>query len=144
MRESGLVTLDWLLVLAAIAGIAAVSVVAAQHVVDDETRLPADPATRLVEADVTAAFLADEATELIMAGVAGAYDRSVNRSYERRCNEIGADFEDVVASTNWVWEQNWTVDWLQGKDQNQNDLPVGTRRSPVRCELTPRNLLAGP
>lgn len=139
--ESGLVTLDWLLIMAAIAGIAAVTVLAVQDTVDEETRLPADPAARLVEADVAAAFVMHDALETALAGL---YDPDANVVFEDRCEQIGSAFADVVADASWDWNWDWTQHYLQGTDQHGDELPPGTRLNPAHCALAPRDLSAGP
>ena len=141
--ESGLVTLDWLLVLAAIAGIAAVSVLGVHNATDDETRLPADPAARLTEAQVVATFVERDAFDLILAVGTTAY-AGFDQEYEDRCEALETGYPDVVDDADWDFDGNWTADYLDGKDANGKDLPVGTRLSPVRCGLTPLDLSAGP
>ena len=132
-------TLDWLLVLAAIAGIAGVSVLAVERVVDRETRLPADPAGRLVAADVTAAVVMNDALEL---AIDGLYDPDANVVFRERCEAIDETFDDVVEDADWGWNWDWTPDYLQGTDQHGTELPVGTRLNPARCDLTLRDLSA--
>lgn len=139
--ESGLVTLDWLLVLAAIAGIAAASVLAVQRVLDDETDIPTNPAARLVEADVAAAIVMHEALEL---AIDGYYDAGAEIVFRNRCEQIADSFSDVVESATWNWNQNWTPHYLAGEDQNGNELPDGTRLNPARCDVTPRILSSIP
>ena len=137
-------TLDWLLVLAAVAGIAAVSVLGVQSATDHETRRPPDPAARLVQADVAATFLEHEALELIITGGIAAYTGSADREYAQRCAAIRTDYGDVVRSAVWRFDGQWSASYLDGEDADGNTLPGGTRRSPARCEVTPRDLSAGP
>lgn len=89
--ERGLVTLEWLLIVGAIAGLAAVSVLTVQRVLDTATDLPADPDTLIVDAEITAAKLADEATE------PGADEDDL----EDRCEAIADHYSDVIDSATW-------------------------------------------
>ena len=137
--ESGLVTLDWLLLLAAIAGIAGVSVLAVERIVDRETRLPADPAGRLVAADVTAAVVMHDALQI---AIDGLYDPDAHVVFTERCEAIDETFDDVVEEADWDWDWDWTPHYLQGTDQHGNELPDGTRLNPALCDLTLRDLSA--
>ena len=105
--DVGLVTLEWLLVVGAIAGIAASSVLAVQQVVDDTTEVPDDPLVRLLDADIAAAFIAGEAQAAFDASQAGGspppppYD---DGPFEQRCETgIVERFGDVVDGTP-AWE----------------------------------------
>ena len=55
--QRGLITLEWLLIVGAIAGLAATSVLAVQQVLDDTSEVPVDPLVRVLEADIAAAFV---------------------------------------------------------------------------------------
>lgn len=74
-----MVTLEWLLIVSDIAGLAAVSVLAVQHVLDDSTELPPRPEVLIVDAEIAAAKAADAAG----------------------CKAIEDDFSDVVNSAAW-------------------------------------------
>ena len=60
--QRGLITLEWLLIVGAVAGLAASSVLAVQQVLDDTSEVPVDPLVRVLEADIAAAFVAADAT----------------------------------------------------------------------------------
>ena len=94
--ERGLVTLEWLLLVGAIAGLAASSVLVVQRVLDDSAELPADPAVRVIDADIAAAFLAREADAAALDGVIDFAD------YQQRCWNLRAAFDDVVAFVAWT------------------------------------------
>ena len=55
--QRGLITLEWLLIVGAIAGLAATSVLTVQQVLDDTSEVPVDPLVRVLEADIAAAFV---------------------------------------------------------------------------------------
>ena len=65
--ELGLITLEWLLIFGAIAGLAAGSVLAVQIAIDNSTDLPDRPDVRVVDAEIAAATVASEATEVMRA-----------------------------------------------------------------------------
>ena len=59
--ERGIITLEWLLIVGAVAGLAASSVLAVQRVLDDTSEVPVDPLVRVLEADIAAAFVTADA-----------------------------------------------------------------------------------
>ena len=98
--DSGLVTLEWLLIFAAIAGLAASSVLTVQRVLDDTSEVPADPAVRVIDADIAAAFIASEAQSAFDADPL-TYT-SIDAGFSSRCAPgIEDAFDDVVHSTHW-------------------------------------------
>ena len=56
-------TLEWLLVVGAVAALAAVTAYVVQRVVEDEVTGVEDPVAVMLEAEVAAAFVVDEASE---------------------------------------------------------------------------------
>ena len=67
--QRGLITLEWLLIVGAVAGLAATSVLAVQRVVDDTSEVPVDPLVRVLEADIAAAFIAADADTAVRASL---------------------------------------------------------------------------
>ena len=59
--ERGIIALEWLLIVGAIAGLAASSVLIVQRVVDDTSEVPVDPLVLVLEADIAAAFVVADA-----------------------------------------------------------------------------------
>ena len=59
--ERGLITLEWLLIVGAMAGIAAFSVLAVQNVLEGTTDAAPDPMVLVIEAKVAASFIDDDA-----------------------------------------------------------------------------------
>ena len=95
--SSGIVTLEWLLIVGAIAGLAASTTLIVQRVVDDTSEIPADPAVRVIDADIAAAFLASEADAAVLSL---PYDDAL---FEDRCETaLHAAFADVVLSASWT------------------------------------------
>ena len=98
--EHGLISLEWLMVVAAIAGLAGMSAVTVQRVLDDTSEVPPDPAVRFIDAEIAAAFLADEANE---AALTGSYTPVTDTAFKNRC-QVGlrSEFDDVVHSAWWT------------------------------------------
>ena len=93
--ERGLMTLEWLLIVAAIAGLAAASVLAIQRVIDDSTDLPPRPDVRVVDAEIEAAQVAHEATEAEKA------NPGVNVP-DQNCRDVADKYSDVVKFDSWT------------------------------------------
>ena len=126
--DSGLITLEWLVIVGAIAGLAAASMVIAQRVVDDATGVAADPAVRVFDADIAAAFLANEANE---AALSVQYHDLVFRP---RCEtDLAGRFGDVVYDATWFPPVTTTLPPPQE--------PVLS--NPARCVVTLRPDLGG-
>ena len=100
--EFGLVTLEWLLIVGAIAGIAAGSVLAVQRVVDNSTDRPAQRDVRVIDAEIAAASVAQEATEEEQANPS-AYTGPRNLEFENRCAAVATEFNDVMDPANFDW-----------------------------------------
>ena len=132
--ERGLASLEWLLIFAAAAGVAGLSTVTVQRVLDDTSEVPGDPAVRLIDADIEAAFVAHEAQAVFDQAVADAKPadyRSRNADFESRCEALETDFPDVVASAVWTNPAGRDGDAGTGDDE------------PARCKVTPLTGLGG-
>ncbi len=126
--DAGLITLEWLLIVGAVAGLAAFSVLAVQRVIDDTAEAPADPVVRLLEADIAAAFVASDAQADFDAAVsAGNPSSYVDGNFSSRCTGVRTDFGDVVANT------VWTPPADSGTPANLDD------DVPARCVVTPQS-----
>ena len=132
--ERGLASLEWLLIFAAAAGVAGLSTVTVQRVLDDTSEVPGDPAVRLIDADIEAAFVADDAQAAFDQAVFDAQPAvysSRNAEFEMRCKALETRFKDVVASA--VWEPPTDPDGDPGTDDGV----------PARCKVTPQTGLGG-
>lgn len=120
--ECGLMTLEWLLIVAAIAGLAASSVLAVQKVVDNSTDRPPRPEVLIVDAEIAAAFIAHEATEAMRSN---RYHSNLGLGFEQRCLEIYlvGRFSEVVRLAIWM-----------GPVDNDLSNP-GTKVTPAKCKL---------
>lgn len=95
-------TLEWLLIVAAIAGVAAFSVLAVQRIVDDTTERPPPDEVRIVDAEIEAAKVAHDANLFTPDGVDYLTSSPENVEFQRRCEiEVPSRFTDVVASGDW-------------------------------------------
>ena len=130
--ERGIMTLEWLLIVGAIAGLAASSVLTVQRVLDDTSEVPVDPLVRLLEADITAAFVAADAQ--------AAFDESqdpllppyVDQGFSTRCNPGVRDaFSDVVDFVTWT------------TPADPDSIPGNSDDVAARCTVGPRPNLGG-
>ena len=97
--ECGLMTLEWLLIVGAIAGLAAGSVLAVQQVVDESTDRPPRPEVRIVDAEIAAAEVAYEADQLFRADQPSYMDND----FSERCKAVANRFADVIEPpSDWV------------------------------------------
>ena len=127
--HSGLVTLEWLLIFAAIAGLAASSVLTVQRVLDDTSDVPADPAVRVIDADIAAAFIASEADAAALAGTTDFTD------FSQRCTHLGTAFDVVVQWA--VWTPPVTI------PPSLPDQPEPTVDTHAECKVSLRSNLGG-
>ena len=91
-------TLEWLLIVGLMAGLAASTALIVQRVVDDTSEVPVDPLVRLIEADVEAAFVAADAQAAFDADPANYSDTA----FASRCNPGIANTYDEVNSAAWT------------------------------------------
>ena len=92
-------TLEWLLIVAAVAGLAAGSVLAIQNVLDESIDVPWRPEVQLIDADVAAAQIVAEAQQ----AEAADPDNYIDAEFENRCmNDLPARFAAVVLHATWT------------------------------------------
>ena len=128
--QRGVITLEWLLIVGAIAGLAATSVLTVQQVLDDTSEVPVDPLVRVLEADIAAAFVAAEADT---AALSPAYDPA---DFQQRCQAaLLAAFGDVVAPTP-QWTPPVTIPAIPPDEPARLD-------TGARCDVTPLAGLGG-
>ena len=126
--QRGLITLEWLLIVGAIAGLAASSVLTVQRVIDDTAEVPVDPLVRVLEADIAAAFVAVDADT---AALSPPY---IDADFQQRCEALLAAFADVVAPTP-QWSSPVTI------PANPGD--PATLDTGAKCTVTPKPNLGG-
>ncbi len=91
--EAGLTTLEWLLVVAAVAGLAALAVVGVQNVVEDTAEQIDSSDARQTAADLAVTELAQRWQAEAPASPAEA--DGINRRYKRRCLQLGIIYSDI-------------------------------------------------
>ena len=91
--EAGLTTLEWLLVVAAVAGLAAVAVVLVQDVVGGTAEQINSTDARQTAADLAVTSLAERWRAEVPTDAAQA--EQINRRYEHRCRQLGIIYSDI-------------------------------------------------
>ena len=105
--ESGLTTLEWLLIVAAVAGLAALAVVLVQNVVDDTAEQISGSSARVTAArvaadDINQRALADVPTGSTAPLAEASWNEKV-AAYTRDCNRLEITYGDIQGlSTDWV------------------------------------------
>ena len=125
--ERGIIALEWLLIVGAVAGLAASSVLIVQRVVDDTSEVPVDPLVLVLEADIAAAFVVADADT---AALSPPY---TDADFQQRCQALPAAFGDVVHTA--VWTPPTIL------PANPGEPP--TLDAGARCEVTPHAGLGG-
>ena len=98
--DSGLTTLEWLLIVAAVAGLAALAVVLVQRVVGDTSEEIAGQSARETAAKVAATRITDSARAEGL--VTGADVNAVNDKYRRECNRLRVLYSDAGITTEYT------------------------------------------
>ena len=92
--EAGLTTVEWLLVVAAVAGLAAVGVVVVQTVVRGTAESVASHSARQEAADLAATQLEDEWEAQVP--IDEADEKRINSRYAARCRRLPIIYSDVL------------------------------------------------
>ena len=96
--ESGLTTLEWLLIVAAVAGLAALAVVLVQNVVSDTAEQIGSNSARMTSAELTAVDITSDARAFVPAANMSALD--ANKTFKDKCERMniayGATFGAVT------------------------------------------------
>ena len=102
--ESGLTTLEWLLIVAAVAGLAALAVVLVQRAVEDTSEAIAAEHPRVKAAGLEAASITEEARGELST-VAAANDAaavgSVNDTHNARCGQLAIIYRGLDLDFTW-------------------------------------------
>ena len=92
-QEEGLTTLEWLLVVAAVAGLAALAVVLVNNIVDDTAERLAQTDSRQVAYDLATTELTERWTA--EAPTTSEEAARINRDYAQDCRQLGIVYADV-------------------------------------------------
>ena len=104
--DSGLTTLEWLLIVAAVAGLAALAVVLVQNVVSDTSEQIAGSSARKTAAQVAALAVQDESKLYVANEDQFSTWAKWQNYYASKCNRIGITYSDAGVSVAAVFEQN--------------------------------------
>ena len=110
--DSGLTTLEWLLIVAAVAGLAALAVVLVSQVVSDTSEDIAGQSARLTAAQLAADEITRRAAQLPATSVDTASEWVAQKTaFVRRCERLTLTYGDVdqIASVEWNQEDPKTV-----------------------------------
>ncbi len=101
--ERGIVTLEWLLLLAAVAALAGSALVILQRVLDDTAEVPPDPLVRIAQIETAAAIVANEAQQLYDTDPT-AYTAQHDADMLDRCVDVfdGGVDAGIVVSAHWA------------------------------------------
>ena len=95
--DSGLTTLEWLLIVAAVAGLAALAVVLVQNVVSETGEQIAGSSARKTAARVAGIQITNEARAAVPTTLTPAGFTTATRDFQDDCNRIPIVFSDVDA-----------------------------------------------
>ena len=128
--EDGLTTLEWLLIVAAVAGLAALAVVLVTNVVDQTAEQIGGSSARKTAAEVAALKISQDAVEdppdSFSAVATGVHIDQWNKKmsdYEEKCNRLRITYGDVedltVAWHGDAWEaaSDVAADWVAALDK---------------------------
>lgn len=108
--SAGLATLEWLLVIAAAGGFAAVMAVAFGGIVDDAGSVGGDADAELVDAGIAAARISDDAITALIAleNSSGDPDRTAVAQASlaelaQQCAALESAYPDAISSAQWTW-----------------------------------------
>ena len=107
---AGFATLEWLLVIAAAGGFAAVMSVAFGALIDDASRTAEGPETDLIEAEIAAARISSSAAEVQVSLALSADEpaQSIRAQaqldeLQQQCDRLADSYPDIVRESEWVW-----------------------------------------
>lgn len=122
--DSGLTTLEWLLIVAAVAGLAALAVVLVTNVVGDTSEQISGQNARLTAARVAAEEITIKARAVTAADDADTTDSKhaskLNAKYKSDCKELAILYGDIDGLGT-VWNEDITTDPLPTMDHDVAD-----------------------
>lgn len=104
--DHGLTTLEWLLIVAAVAGLAALAVVVVQNVVSETAEQIAGSSARLQAADLAAQDITDIATA--ESPTNDQELKAMNRRLGGRCERMNISYATTFAAADPAKEAQWT------------------------------------
>ena len=140
--DRGLTTLEWLLIVAAVAGLAALAVVLVQNVVDETAEEITGSNARVTAAEVAAARITTDAradlpaavntsdTDSVAAGK--AKQDNVNDEYRSKCNRLSITYSDASIDSEW-WAADVASSRATGTLLTESSRPTGD----IDTDVTP-------
>ncbi|MCY3925113.1 MAG: hypothetical protein OXG52_06335 [bacterium] len=140
-RDSlGLTTLEWLLIVAAVAGLAALAVVLVQNVVDETAEDITGGSARATAAKVAAARITSEGRAELPADTADTADAdrnsriakqtAVSREFQSKCNRLEITYSDAQLKVRWwpviLATSGVRTQTTNGTDKDEASQPTGT------------------
>ena len=143
--ERGLTTLEWLLIVAAVAGLAAVAVVVVQGVVSDTSDQIAGSGARLTTAQFEAEDITDDAIAAIPKAETATANRKtatileeqkaevvkLNARYEERCDRLNIAYGNAFKDVDPPQEAAWTAAIIDDHDGDTD----GTDEQAPKCTV---------
>lgn len=133
--ESGLVTLDWVILVSMVMVIASMSVVVTQRSLDDSTGRdnPVEAPVMVHMADIAAVRIETAANAERKAAHDGlpqsVYTKATDDGFKAECEAIETQFADIVTKAEWTQHPDLPIVGVRG-------LTPATRLTPARCEIT--------
>ena len=127
--DSGLTTLEWLLIVAAVAGLAALAVVLVRNVVTETADELEGSTARLATAEFEADTITEDALDYPISASTDVVD--MNTRYERRCDRLGVAFRATLENANPPKMARWTTGVETTFDGDYTD----TGETPPKCEI---------
>ena len=148
--ESGLTTLEWLLIVAAVAGLAALAVVLVQNVVDRTAEQVSSSSARYTAAVVAAQQIIDNANRPAAEQPPGAKKWGDWKNYyNAQCRRLGITYNDAGITATPGFATNGSVSYIADDGDvatNRIDLTsggpraaaatVGTNRAGAHCQVS--------
>ncbi|MCY3924887.1 MAG: hypothetical protein OXG52_05170 [bacterium] len=154
--DTGLTTLEWLLIVAAVAGLAALAVVLVQNVVDETAEEIGGSNARITAAQVAASRITGEAREELpvnksdtkqdtgddtnQADIDNAKARSVDREFRSKCMRLEITYSDADVDVKW-WEIKIATASGNGTGKDDGSTPNGDHDDNTNPSTTPKAAL---
>ena len=145
--QSGLTTLEWLLIVAAVAGLAALAVVLVQNVVDETAEEISGSNARITAAQVAAVRITSDARSELPAKE-GSYAKvtheanqkskqsEVNSDFGSKCKRLEITYSDAGVESRW-WDAKLSAA-TQGTTSDEPSTPTGKITNDKDDHTTPR------
>jgi hypothetical protein len=131
--DSGLTTLEWLLIVAAVAGLAALAVVLVRNVVTETAESIASNSARIQAAQFEAADVTEKALAISPINTQDLID-AMNTRWGNRCMRMNLSYNAAFDTTDPKKKAMWT-DGVQPAGANLNDVFTDTGETAPLCAI---------